>query len=203
MLRKDDYLYALTPAPQHPKKQGNRTIWGRRKAAVFKYIKRAENASPKHKREFEKHFDRLNSTCSYLDTRVTNAIPAMKYDLDTRLKGKADQRDLDHIEKDKASNAFVEQVVKRLNKLEEKVNRRRGGASSSSGSDGSRSRRSGSISHISEEDEDASDDSGRRKRRSRKDKILKGSSSMDMKDKKPQLDQIEEEKEASIKSSPS
>ena len=43
-----------------------------------------------HKREFEKHFDRLNSTCSYLDTRVTNAIPAMKYDLDTRLKGKAD-----------------------------------------------------------------------------------------------------------------
>ena len=48
-----------------------------------------------HKREFEKHFDRLNSTCSYLDTRVTNAIPAMKYDLDTRLKGKAEQRDLD------------------------------------------------------------------------------------------------------------
>jgi len=43
-----------------------------------------------HKREFEKHFDRLNSTCSYLDTRVTNAIPAMKYDLDTRLKGKAE-----------------------------------------------------------------------------------------------------------------
>ena len=43
-----------------------------------------------HKREFEKHFDRLNSTCSYLDTRVGNAIPAMKYDLDTRLKGKAE-----------------------------------------------------------------------------------------------------------------
>ena len=72
-----------------------------------------------HKREFEKHFDRLNSTCSYLDTRVTNAIPAMKYDLDTRLKGKAEQRDLDAIEKEKASISFVEQVVKRLNKLED------------------------------------------------------------------------------------
>ena len=43
-----------------------------------------------HKREFEKHFDRLNSTCSYLETKVSNAIPAMKYDLDTRLKGKAE-----------------------------------------------------------------------------------------------------------------
>lgn len=43
-----------------------------------------------HKREFEKHFDRLNSTCSYLEMRVTNAIPAMKYDLQTSLKGKAD-----------------------------------------------------------------------------------------------------------------
>ena len=113
----------------------------------------------------------------------------MKYDLDTRLKGKADQRDLDHIEKDKASNAFVEQVVKRINKLEEKVNRRRGGGSSSSGSDGSKSARSRSngISHISEEDEDASDDDGERRRRKRgKDKGLKGSSSMEnMKDEKP------------------
>ena len=84
-----------------------------------------------HKREFEKHFDRLNSTCSYLDTRVTNAIPAMKYELDTRLKGKAEQRDLDDMANDKASEEFVQLLVKRLNKLEEKVNRRRGGASSS------------------------------------------------------------------------
>ena len=61
-----------------------------------------------HKREFEKHFDRLNSTCSALDTRVANAIPAMKYDLDTRLKGKAEQRDLDQIDKGKASMSFVE-----------------------------------------------------------------------------------------------
>ena len=146
-----------------------------------------------HKREFEKHFDRLNSTCSYLDTRVTNAIPAMKYDLDTRLKGKAEQRDLDALEKDKASTAFVEMLVKRLNKLEDKVNRGRGGASSESESAGSRSeksKKSGNISHISEENEDGSDDEEERnKRRKRKEKILKGSASMEeIKDKKPKLD---------------
>lgn len=137
-----------------------------------------------HKREFDKHFDRLNSTCSYLDTRVTNAIPAMKYDLDTRLKGKAEQRDLNAIEKDKASVAFVAEVVKRLNKLEEKVSRKRGGDSSSD-DDGSRSKHSGSHNHISEEDEDESDDEARRQRKNRKEKILKGSASMgDIKEKK-------------------
>lgn len=105
----------------------------------------------------------------------------------------------------KASNIFVEELVKRVNKLEDKVKRGRGGDSSSddnvSGS-GGRSHRSGSISHISEEDEDGSDDEeARRKRKSRKDKILKGSASMeDIKEKKSGLDQIEEEKEASIKS---
>lgn len=122
----------------------------------------------------------------------------MKYDLDTRLKGKAEQRDLNAIEKDKASVAFVAEVVKRLNKLEEKVSRKRGGDSSSDGSR-SGSRRSGSHNHISEEDEDESDDEARRQRKNRKEKILKGSASMgDIKEKK--LDQIEEEKEASIKS---
>ena len=88
-----------------------------------------------HKREFEKHFDRLNSTCSYLDTRVANAIPAMKYDLDTRLKGKAEQRDLDQLEKGKASMSFVEQVVKRLNKLEDKIRRKKGSDSDSDSDD--------------------------------------------------------------------
>lgn len=125
-----------------------------------------------HKREFEKHFDRLNSTCSYLDTRVSNAIPAMKYDLDTRLKGKAEQRDLDAFEKDKCSMSFVEQVVKRLNKLEEKIKSRgRGGSDSDSDSGGSRSR--ASKSHISEEDEDASSDDDRKnkRRKSKKDKV--------------------------------
>ena len=31
-----------------------------------------------HKREFEKHFDRLNSTVSYLETRVKNGIGSME-----------------------------------------------------------------------------------------------------------------------------
>ena len=43
-----------------------------------------------HKREFDKHLDRLNSTCSYLEMKVTNAIPAMKHDLQTSLKSKAE-----------------------------------------------------------------------------------------------------------------
>ena len=50
-----------------------------------------------HKREFEKHFERLNSTCSTLETRVVNAIPAMKYDLNNGLKGKAEQKELDFL----------------------------------------------------------------------------------------------------------
>ena len=134
-----------------------------------------------HKREFEKQFDRLNSTCSYLDTLVTNAIPAMKQDLDSRLRGKAEQRDLYDLDRSKASEEFVQQVVRRINKLEEKVNRRRGGASSSD-EDGS-GESAGSKSHISEADEDgSSDEEAKRKRRNRKEekaKILKGSSSMD------------------------
>ena len=55
-----------------------------------------------HKKEFEKHFDRLNSTCTYLEMRVTNAIPAMKYDLQTSLKSKAEQRELDQMKQEKA-----------------------------------------------------------------------------------------------------
>ena len=122
---------------------------------------------------------------------MTNAIPAMKYDLDTRLKGKAEQRDLDHIEKDKASISFVEQVVKRLNKLEDQIRRKRG---DDSGSDSDGSRSAGSKSHISEEDEDDSEDEEKRRKRQKKEKILKGT------DSKPKLDKIEEEKEASVKS---
>ncbi len=55
---------------------------------------------------------------------------------------------------------------------------------------------------MSEEDEDPSDDEARKQRRRAKEKILKGSASMeDIKNgKKSGLDQIEEEKEASIKS---
>ena len=74
-----------------------------------------------HKREFEKHFERLNSTCSTLETRVVNAIPAMKYDLQTGLKGKAEQKELDFMKQDKAGMDFVMKVVKRLNALEESM----------------------------------------------------------------------------------
>ena len=151
-----------------------------------------------HKREFEKQFDRLNSTCSYLDTKVETAIPAMKHDMDRRLKGKAEQRDLDDAIKEKASSVFVEEIVRRLNKLEEKVARKvRGGESEDSGD--SRSR--GSMgSRISEEDDEngSDDEERRRKNKSRKEKILKGSASMeDIKKKKgePGLGAINEEEE--------
>ena len=155
-----------------------------------------------HKREFEKQFDRLNSTCSYLDTMGTNAIPAIQKDVESKIRGKAEQLELEDLKREKASEEFVLKVVKRLDKLEEKVNRRRGGASSSD-EDGSGSARS--KSHISEEDEDGSSDEETRKRKKRnkeeKQKILKGSASMEeIKKDKSGLDKIEEEKEASIKS---
>ena len=74
-----------------------------------------------HKREFEKHFERLNSTCSTLETRVQNAIPAMKYDLNNGLKNKAEQKDLDAMKSDKAGMDFVMRLVNRINGLEEQM----------------------------------------------------------------------------------
>ena len=61
-----------------------------------------------HKREFDKHFDRLNSTCSYLETRVKTAIPSINEDIKTKIKSKAEQRDLEDLNREKASNSFVE-----------------------------------------------------------------------------------------------
>ena len=166
-----------------------------------------------HKREFEKHFERLNSTCSTLDTMVANAIPAMKYDLQTGLKGKAEQRDLDFMKEDKAGKDFVLRLVKRLNKLEEdmafKGKTRVGSGGRASSASGSRSRsdeRSRSVSHISEdEDEDESGDesSPRKKKQSVTEKALKGSSSMEQikkKEEKGGLASIDEDAEQSIKS---
>lgn len=125
-----------------------------------------------HKREFEKQFDRINSTMSYLDTKVQTAIPSMKHDLDTRLKGKADQRSMLDILQEKASAETVKIVVERLNKLEDRV-RKGGGAASSDESDSQGS----DTDHISEEEGEGSDGEPRRERKSRKSKILKGSAS--------------------------
>ena len=101
-----------------------------------------------HKREFEKHFERLNSTASTLETRVVNAIPAMKYDLETGLKGKADSRELEKMKTEKAGMELVLKLVARINSLEEKValkggGARRGSASSSGSSENERSRSRG------------------------------------------------------------
>jgi len=35
-----------------------------------------------HKREFEKHYERLDSICRMMENKVETAIPAMKYQLD-------------------------------------------------------------------------------------------------------------------------
>ena len=129
-----------------------------------------------HKREFEKQFDRLNSTMQYLEQKVGTAIPAMRHDLDSRLKSKADNRDLADALKEKASAEAFKVVVDRLNKLEEKVRHGGVGGSSSEGGSGSDDDRN------SEEGSGASDGDGearRKERKSRKDKVLKGSASTD------------------------
>ena len=93
---------------------------------------------------------------------------------------------MDHLDKDKASMSFVEQVVKRLNKLEDKIRRgRKGSDVSSDDDDGSRA----SGSSEADEDESNDDESRSRRRKSKKDKILKGDPT------KPKLDQIKEEEE--------
>lgn len=165
-----------------------------------------------HKREFEKHFERLNSTASTLETRVVNAIPAMKYDLETGLKGKADQREVEKMKTEKAGMELVLKLVARINSLEEKVALRGGGARRSrSGSSSSNSARSNSRGGRSQEgdviheddDEDESDDGApKKKKQSVTEKALKGSSSQEaIKDKnKGGLTAIEEDAEASQKS---
>lgn len=134
-----------------------------------------------HKREFEKHFDRLNSTCSYLETKISNAIPAMKYDLDTRLKGKAEQRDLDQLGDEKASNVTVQELVSRVNRLQDKIDRRHGDDSGSeSGSNQGGGRDDKAIAEESMEDsENSEQEERRRERKAAKNKILKGSPSVE------------------------
>lgn len=155
-----------------------------------------------HKREFEKQFDRLNSTMQYLEQKVGTAIPAMRHDLDSRLKSKADNRDLAEALKEKASAEAFKVVVERLNKLEEKVRHGGVGGSSSEGNSNSDDDRD------SAEGSGASDGDGearRKERKKRKEKILKGSASTDNVQKKGSKmglgDIVEEEEEKdSVKS---
>ena len=51
----------------------------------------------------------------------------MKHDMDSKIKGKADQRDLNEALKKMASEEAMKVVVDRLNKLEDKL--RKGGVS--------------------------------------------------------------------------
>ena len=74
-----------------------------------------------HKREFEKHYERLDSICKQMENRVESAIPALKYNLESGMRGKADSSELKKLQEEKASSAVVEAMVKRLNKLEEKI----------------------------------------------------------------------------------
>ncbi len=56
-----------------------------------------------------------------MENRVESAIPALKYNLESGMRGKADSSELKKLQEDKASAKVVEELVKRLNKLEEKV----------------------------------------------------------------------------------
>lgn len=47
-----------------------------------------------HKREFEKHYERLDSICRQMENRVESAIPALKYNLESGMRGKADSSEL-------------------------------------------------------------------------------------------------------------
>ena len=80
-----------------------------------------------HKREFEKHYERLDSICRHMENKVESAIPAMKYTVETGLRGKADSNELKRMQEDKASQAVVDVLSKRLNKLEDKIKFEGGG----------------------------------------------------------------------------
>ena len=143
-----------------------------------------------HKREFDKHFDRLYSTMSHLETTVSNAIPAMKEELKLMVKGKVDLRTFNDEMANKCSTDFSNSLKERIDDLTTRFDRK--GISD----DGS--------SEFSEGSGSGSDDGGER-RRSKKEKVMKGSASMeDIKNKKGAgglgaINEEEEEKE-SIKS---
>lgn len=73
------------------------------------------------KREFEKQFERLENSYKALEAKVINAIPAMSYELKTKLVTKANVDDVEQLREEKASLVIVEALVKRLNKLEEGI----------------------------------------------------------------------------------
>lgn len=74
-----------------------------------------------HKREFEKHYERLDSICRMMENKVETAIPAMKYQLDQGIRSKADMAEIKRLQEDRASAAVVEALITRINKLEEKI----------------------------------------------------------------------------------
>ena len=70
-----------------------------------------------HKREFEKYYERLESICNHAKTTVDVAYPAMKYQLEQGIRGMASQADI----AEKADKEYVNVILERLNKLEERV----------------------------------------------------------------------------------
>jgi predicted transcriptional regulator len=74
-----------------------------------------------HKREFEKHYERLDSICRMAENKVETAIPAIKYQMEQGIRSKADAKELKKLGEDKASAVVVEELINRLNRLEEKV----------------------------------------------------------------------------------
>jgi hypothetical protein len=56
-----------------------------------------------HKREFEKHYERLDSICRLTENRVETAIPAIKYQMEIGIRGKADAGELKKLNEEKAS----------------------------------------------------------------------------------------------------
>lgn len=56
-----------------------------------------------------------------MENRVETAMPAIGYKIESAMRGKADTAELKKLQEDKASSSVVAELVKRLNKLEEKV----------------------------------------------------------------------------------
>ena len=96
----------------------------------------------------------------------------MKYQMELGIRGKADAAELKKLAEDKASSAVVNELVKRLNKLEEKVKFELadGDKASLSGSEGESGSEEGAQHHpnaIKEEDEEHDSESEKPKQKRR------------------------------------
>ena len=76
-----------------------------------------------HKRTFESSIEQLSQSFIALDSKFTNSMPALQYEVKNAIKKQVTHEQIDEFLSDKASIWLVETIIGRINRLEEIVQR--------------------------------------------------------------------------------